>query len=121
VTDGLLAHSPNAYTDRVRELVQPGTRLFVPEIWASWFELALPRYPVMVDPRIELFEGGVWDDFDAISNAEGDWQAIVDRWGIDVLVLSEEQQPDLIREIADDPNWRLVYQDADGAMFQRAG
>jgi hypothetical protein len=119
-TDGLLAHAPIAYSSRVGDLVRPGTRLFVAQIWASWFEYSLPRYPVMVDPRIELFIGEIWDDFDAISNAEPGWQDVVDRWGIEVLVLSEEQQSDLIPVVEADPGWRLVYEDADGALFVRA-
>jgi hypothetical protein len=120
VADGLLAHSPNAYSSRIPSLVPPGTRLFVPEIWASWFELALPDHPVMVDPRIELFLDTVWDDFDQISNGEGDWQAVVDRWDIGVLVLSTEQQDRLIAVLGDHPGWDLVHEDHDGMLLVRS-
>ena len=66
-TDGLLASSPNRYSSivlrRDRDL---GTRMFVPEIWASSRARGArePRHDL--DPRIELFTGAVWDDFDQI-------------------------------------------------------
>ena len=119
-TDGLLASSPNQYSSIVLREIEPGTRMFVPEIWASWFELEVPANPVMIDPRIELFTGAVWDDFDQISNGEGDWEAVVDRYGIDVLVLSREQHSGLIAVLGDHPGWDLVYEDADGLLLVRS-
>jgi hypothetical protein len=119
-TDGLLSYAPNEYSSRVLETVEPGTRLFVAEPWASWFELVAPDYPVFVDPRIELFSSAIWNDYDAISDAADGWERIVDRWGIDVLVLSQSQQSDLIAVIGDDPSWRVVYGDADGLLLVRA-
>lgn len=119
-TDGLLSYAPNAYSTRVLQTVDPGTRLFVAEPWASWFELVAPDYPVFVDPRIELYPSAIWNDYDAISDGANGWERIVDRWGIDVLVLSESQQSELIRVIEDDPGWRTVYRDGDGLLAVRA-
>jgi hypothetical protein len=117
--DGLLGYAPEAYSSRVRVMVEPGTRLFVPELWASWFELVAPRDPVMVDPRIELFTSEIWNDYDAISNATDGWESVADRWDIRVLVLSRRQQSDLIAVVRDDPGWRVVYEDGDGLLLVR--
>jgi hypothetical protein len=119
-TDGLLSYAPNAYSTRVLQTVEPGTRLFVAEPWASWFEFVAPGYPIFVDPRIELFPSAIWDDYDAISDTAQGWERIVDRWGIDLLVLSQSQQSALIAVIADDPGWQVVYGDADGLLVVRA-
>jgi hypothetical protein len=119
VTDGLLSYAPNAYTTRIADAVEPGTRVFAPEIWASWFELADPQLTVMIDPRIEIFPDAVWRDYDDVSDAAQGWQQIVDRWDIGALVLSTEQQSDLIAVIRDDPNWSTVYRDDDGIMLVR--
>jgi hypothetical protein len=119
-TDGLLTYAPVRYTSRVVRDVRPGSRIFSAEIWASWFEFAVPNDPVMVDSRIELFSRAIWDDYDSVSNAADGWQQILDRWRVEVLALSEDQQPDLIAAIRDDPSWVLIYRDDDGALLVRA-
>jgi hypothetical protein len=120
VADGLLAFAPEAFSSRVLGTVPPGSRVFVAEPWASWFELVAPRYPVMVDPRIELFPDDVWSDYDTISAADDGWEAIVDRRGIDVLVLTRKEQSSLIAALEGDPGWRVLYEDEDGALLVRA-
>lgn len=120
VSDGLLSYAPNAYSTRLAEAVEPGTRVFAPEIWASWFELAVPQFPVMIDPRIEIFSDAVWRDYDDISHASGRWQQIVNRWEIGALALNAEQQSDLIGVIERDPNWKMVYRDDDGILLVRS-
>jgi hypothetical protein len=120
VSDGLLAYAPNAYTTRLADAVPPGTRVFAPEIWASWFELAVPQFPVMIDPRIEIFSDAIWRDYDDISHASEGWQQIVDRWDIGALALSTEQQSDLIAVIEKDPSWTTIYADGDGILLVRA-
>jgi hypothetical protein len=119
VTDGLLAYAPNAYTTRLADAVEPGTRVFAPEIWASWFELVDPQFPVMIDPRIEIFSDAVWHDYDDISHAAEGWQQAVDRWNIGAVALSTEQQSGLIAVIRDDPGWRVLYADDDGVLLVR--
>jgi hypothetical protein len=117
--DGLLAYAPERYTLRVAELDQPGARIFTAEIWAAWVEFAVPMDRVMVDPRIELFPSSVWHDDDVVSNAGEGWQRILDRWEVDVLALSEDQQSDLIVAIEGDPNWQRLYSDDDGVLLVR--
>jgi hypothetical protein len=117
VTDGLLSYAPNAYTTRLADAVEPGTRVFAPEIWASWFELAVPQFRVMIDPRIEIFPDAVWRDYDDISQASEGWQQIVQRWDIGALALSTEQQAGLIAVLKDDPGWRIIYRDDDGMLL----
>jgi hypothetical protein len=121
VTDGLLAYAPAPYSTILSRRVPPGARVFAPEIWASWFEFAVPRDRVMIDPRIEVFPGQVWDDYDRISSAQPGWQRTLDRWNIDVLALSTVQQARLISAIGRDPEWTPIYRDGDGVMLVRDG
>jgi hypothetical protein len=120
-TDGLLLNAPEALSRAVAERTPPGSRVFVAQIWASWFELRLPSHPVFVDPRIELFPVEVWSDYDAVSAAAEGWQEALDRWEVDVLVLSRRQQPALIAAIAEDPHWVPIAEDEDGIALVRAG
>jgi hypothetical protein len=119
--DGLLAFAPAAYSTRLAASASPGERVFVPEAWASWFELEVPDVRPMVDARIEIFPTTVWDDYDAISRAAPGWERIVDRWGMRTLVLSTLQQQPLIDAIDEDPRgWTEVYRDADGMIVTRS-
>jgi hypothetical protein len=120
VTDGLLLHSPEAFSSRVPNVAGPGSRLFLPELWASWFEFELRRYPVFVDPRIEIFSTEVWDDYRDVSAGRPGWGRILDEWRIDVLVLSRAQQSGLIKVIREDATWRVVFEDGDGLLLVRS-
>jgi hypothetical protein len=119
-TDGLLAFAPGVYSQRVAAVTEPGARLFVAQAWASWFELALPQDPVMVDPRIELFTRAIWRDYRTISDGEPSWQQVADRWHIDALVLSRLQQQDLIDALGSHPGWDEIYRDDEGLVLVRS-
>jgi len=54
-----------------------------------------------------------------VSLARHGWQDVLDRWGIDVVVLARDQQRFAIPIVGADPGWRLAYQDADGLIFIR--
>jgi hypothetical protein len=76
-------------------------------IWA-----AQPDYPVFVDSRIELFPYAHWLDYMMISNADGDWVSILEKFEIRTLMVSIEDQPALILEITNSPNWNLSFENA---------
>lgn len=120
-TDGLLAHSPNRFSTRVADLAPPGTRLFVGQLWSSWFEFALPEDPIFVDSRIEFFPTRLWEEYDVVSAGRDGWQGILDRREVDVLVLSRVQQSGLVERLErdGDPAWRTVYEDANGLLLVR--
>jgi hypothetical protein len=115
----LVSFAPPGITAELRRTLQPGERWFNPQEWGSWFELALPANPVFVDSRMEVIPDGVWKDYYAVSLARQGWQDVLDRWGIDVVVLARDQQRLAIPIVAADPGWRLAYQDADGLIFIR--
>ena len=47
------------------------------------------------------------------------WQAILDRWGVDAVVLQTDPSG-LSTRIARDPRWRLAYRDPLGVLYVRA-
>ena len=115
----LVSFAPQGITAELRRTLQPGERWFNPQEWGSWFELALPADPVFVDSRMEVIPDEVWKDYYAVSLARQGWQDVVDRWDIDVVVLARDQQRFAIPIVGADPEWRLIYQDADGLIFVR--
>ena len=121
-TDGplpLLTDAPAGITRLLQARATSADRILVPQPLGSWFELALPGVPVFVDSRIELFPAGVWDDYLAVSAGEPGWQAILDRWGVTVVVVAPADQPGLAGRIRADPGWRLVYEGEDGLVVER--
>ena len=116
---GLLGYAPPGITTRLGRTLSPGDRIFNPQVWGSWFVLALPEQLVFVDSRIEVFPEEVWKDYFAVSGAREGWQKVLDRWDIDIVVAHREQQRSLIPRIRRDPGWRPIFEDRDGFLFER--
>jgi hypothetical protein len=88
-------------------------------IWA-----AQPEYPVFVDPRIELYSAQTWREYIFVSNAladnsTGGWQAILDHYGVQTLLLSPQEQPALIQAVQKSPGWQEQYRDQAAVIFTR--
>ena len=80
-------------------------------IWA-----AQPR-KVFIDPRIELYPLEIWGDYITISNASPGWEAKLEDYGIQTLMLSPANQPVLIETLSTAPGWRLAYEDLASVIF----
>ncbi len=115
-----LVEAPPGVTAAVLKAVAPGERLFTSHLWASWFELAVPGRPLLVDSRSEFFPPRVWRDYLEVTFAASDWRAILARWRVRAVVASWEQQYALIPQLREDPGWTEVYADSDGVLFVRS-
>lgn len=116
----LLTEAPDRMVSAAAQATNAGDHLWVDQVWGSWFEYRLPDRLTFVDSRIELFPQQVWTDYlDAANGREG-WQGILDRWQVDVVVLSAGQSGELLERIAHDTGWRRTYSDDQGAVFVRA-
>jgi hypothetical protein len=108
----LLNHAPQSLTAELRSFLADGTlnigdRLWAPQTWGSWFEYAVPQLRVAVDSRIELFPPAVWAEAARVAAAEGDWQAILDRYVVEAVVVSLDESA-LIAALDDSPAWRRI-------------
>jgi hypothetical protein len=83
-------------------------------IWSAY-----PHYRVFVDPRIELFPEEVWIDYLNISNAVGDWQAQLEDYDVNTLLLNPDEQPGLIKAVEASENWELLYRDDTALIYTR--
>ncbi len=116
----LLSDAPAGIAAELERALAPGARVFAPQRWGSWFELAVPEDPVFVDSRIEVFPSSVWRQYRDVSFGLEGWQEVLDRWDVTAVVVHPVQQADLLPRIREDPGWRLAYRDADGYLFLRA-
>ena len=114
----LLSQAPPGVTQAVIDHVPPGSKMFVHQPWGSWFEYVTPDRPVFVDSRIEIIPKEIWDDYGQVGFAGADWRTVLDRWHPDAIVAAENW--DLLPDLRVDPDWTLIYEDDDGAVFIRA-
>jgi hypothetical protein len=115
----LLNHAPEGVAAAIETVSAPGDHVWIDQVWASWLEYRLPDRPVFVDSRVELYPQSVWTDYIDVSNGRNGWQAILDRWDVDVVALSPWQSGELIERIGFDPGWQRTYHDDDGSVYIR--
>lgn len=118
--ESLLNDAPLQITRELRQTVDPGDRVFNAQQWGSWLNLALPENPIFIDSRLELFPAEVLDDNLYVSIGRQGWQDILDRWRVDVVLASKEQDDLLLPLIKKDPGWWLVFENGSGAIFERS-
>ena len=83
-------------------------------IWA-----AQPAYKVFCDPRIELYPERIWGDYEMVSEAGPDWEDILNRYGVQTLMLDRALQPQLVAAASGSQQWRPAYQDGHTIMLVR--
>jgi hypothetical protein len=117
-----LMDAPSGIVDAVRSLAasHSGLRVFDAERWGSWLELKVPDASYFADSRIELIPASAWRDYVTVSEAQPGWEAILDRWQVDALVLSNADQPRLVEAVDSSAAWRVVDRDTDGVVAVRA-
>jgi len=116
---GLLTDAPEGVTAALVGKVSSTDRIWNAQAWGSWFEFALPGVPVAVDSRIEVIPADAWADHVALSAGLSDWESILDRWEVSVVVASRTEQARLIPLMETSPRWIVLYEDIDGVIFGR--
>lgn len=117
---GVVATAPPGITEALRGIVRSDDRIYQPQPWGSWFELALPEALVVLDSRFELFPESVWSDYEAVASGRSDWAAILDRWGVSIVVATNEATGGFLEQLRADAGWQSVHADADGEVFVRS-
>jgi hypothetical protein len=122
VTGGpaVLTYAPERLVAAARRAAPPGTHVFVSQLYASWSEFSAPRFPVAVDPRIEIFPETVWNDYYLVSAGGEGWTEVLDRWDVGVLILEPHQAQGLLQVIGAHPDWRRIIAEDTGAVYVRA-
>jgi hypothetical protein len=117
---GVVANAPADLTAAVRQIARPGDNLYLPQPWGSWFEFATPAARVVLDSRIELFPAATWDRYETVAAGRDGWDAILDEWGVTLILATGEGTSGLLDRLAADPGWHEAYSVPDGRLFVRA-
>jgi len=117
---GLLAFAPSGVTAALRGIAGPGDRVWNPQPWGSWFELAVPAPAYAFDSLIEVIPPDAWADGDVVTSAGAGSGGILDERGVTIVVAEGGRTAPLPAALANDAGWRRVYADDDGTVWVRA-
>ena len=118
--EGVVHHAPRGVTETLLAEATTDDRLFAEQKWASWFEMAVPGVPVMVDTRIELFDREIWGDYLHVLGGRADWVDILDRWEVSLVAITAADEQ--VRPFLDaHESWELLHEDDEGVVYGRVG
>jgi hypothetical protein len=94
-------------------------RLFHSMGYGSYLIWAAPEQKVWADPRIELYPLDQWLDYQQLSSG-ANVEQLLDKYAIDGLLLSNEEQTQLVEWAKAHPEgWELRYEDEEASYFAR--
>ena len=74
---------------------------------------------VFADPRVELYDLALWQDYLAISEARDYNALLVEKYGVTRVLLDRRIQPLLAAALASDSAWEREYADARAEIYRR--
>jgi len=114
-----LPGAPAGATNSLQAALLPGQRVFSFQAWSSWFELALPDNPVLVDSIFESNSQDTWAQYFSVSSANPGWDSTLHNWNVAALALSRPEQKNLINAAKQSPDWHLIHEDSESDVFVR--
>ena len=78
-----------------------------------------PKLKVFIASHVHLVPREVWSDYVSISNGVAGWEEMLDRYGVNSIVVDEATHAGLISRLRENENWRQTYSDNVGAVFVR--
>ena len=89
--------------------------------WGDYLLWAGPKNAKwFVNSHAHLAPREVWEDYLRIVGLSRDWEARLDRYGVNTIVLERNMSADLVRALKEKPEaWSLEFQDQFTAVFVR--
>jgi hypothetical protein len=94
-------------------------KVFHTEAVGSYLIWACPAIPVFIDTRIELYPADQWQDYISIREARYNWEELLAKYGMNVLLLQTDRHKELVAAAAASPNWQRTYEDKLFVVFQK--
>lgn len=115
-------YDPEHYPAGALRLLGPGTgdhRIFCDDEWGDY--LAYRLYPagrVFIDGRSDFYGGRFVRNYLDILGVKYDWEARLDRYGVDALLLSTKSA--MAGAVKQSGRWKVVYDDGMAILFEAA-
>ena len=90
-----------------------GKRLLTTDAWAAYvLHEYWPRQPVFLDDRYDMYPTTLSDDYFDLADGKGNWQQILDRHDIEVIVWDEEEPLAALLDL-DTTHWIRIHRHSD--------
>jgi len=110
------AHSEDAPP----EAALPAGQAFNPQWWGDWIQWQGPEeFQAFVTSNIHLVPPQVWRDYQRVIGMQSGWQATLERYDVETVVVDKTEQESMYRALNRDEDWRLRYEDDKAAVFIR--
>ena len=102
------------------KMLDPDARVLADYGWGGYVihELYQSGGRVFVDGRNDMYDQQVLEDYDSIKNADPNWQALADRYGVDAILLKPEAT--VTRGPAESAGWCEQYRDENEVLYLRS-
>ena len=87
--------------------------------FGSYLAFSLPSRPTWLDSRFFVFPPQQMEEYQKISHASPEWEFLLDRDRVNLLVLSSTAQAQLIRDAVATSNWCKEYRDPYTVILSR--
>lgn len=115
----LSKHTPLGTVGYLRENPPKGL-IFNTYEWGDFLQWAgPPGLQVFVNSHAHLVPRDVWMHYMAVVDQSAGWDDVLDRYGVNTVILDKENREGLIKRLKDDAKWRVGYEDPQGAVFLR--
>lgn len=116
-------YAPNATPTAAVEWLSAHPELPSP-LWndfafGSYLTFAIPSRPVWLDGRFFVYPPEQMQEYQQISHGSPEWEALLQHEGINLLLLSLDNQPNLIRAVEASDQWCEQYRDEYAVIFSR--
>ena len=98
----------------------PSGQIFNPHWWGDWLTYdGPPGLQVFMTSQMHLAPRSVWTDYRIVRETREGWQNVLQRYGVQTVVLDKRRQRTLTGYLRNSRNWRSEYEDAAGIVFAR--
>lgn len=78
-----------------------------------------PGLPIFVATHAHLIPREVWLAYTTTIRGGGGWEATLDQYGVEAVVLDRPARQTFIDRLSEEPDWRKTYEDYNSAVFRR--
>ncbi len=93
---------------------------FAPAEWAGYLTNAgSPKFVPMVNLHVHVISPEIWSDYLRLLGGTPDWSGLLDRYGINLVILDKKRQALLASELGASLDYERLYEDAQAVIFER--
>ncbi len=109
------SHYPAAAVEWMKS-TQPEGRMFNSYNWGGYLSWALPKYPVFIDGRADMYGNEIIGQWHDVVNARGNALSILEHWQVDIVFVEPEWS---VVELLKTEGWRVGFQDENSIILLR--